>query len=193
MKKYLITSLISLLAGIIIACLLFKSCDDVPNDGNKITSDTVWRQLPPVIVHDTMKIPKPYFHTVYKTEMMHVDTAAIIAAYYTENRYNPSYKDSNLELHTDIAVFNNQLKSFTFDYTIYQKEKIITKTNVETKTELFSVQLGLGFSYNIQKKEIGGVVGIGTNIKGSCIDFNYDFSNRLAMGTLKYKFFRYTK
>lgn len=191
MKNKIFISILSFLIGIIIPFLLLRSCDRTPDTASNITSDTVFIQQPAIIVCDTMKIPKPYLKTVYKTEFKEVDTAAIIAAYYTENRYNPSYKDSNIELKTDIAVFNNELKSFSFNYEIYQKEKIIT--NTYTKKEMFSFSLGLGLSYNIKTQKVGGVVVAGTNFQHTNLLFNYDLTNKIILGTLNYKFLKYSR
>lgn len=186
-----------MLVGMIIVILLFSSYDDgKPNMASNTTSDTAWNPLPPVIVHNTVEIPaEPYLKTAYKTNTMKVDTDAIIAAYYTENRYNPSYKDSNIELNTDIAVFNNELKSFTFDYKINQKEKIITttKTEIIVKKEVFSLQLGLGPSYCFKNRKTGGVVSFGTNFQRTSFDFKWDFTNDIVLGTFNYKFLKYSK
>lgn len=192
MKRNIIVLIVVMVVELIAILLLLKACEGDVTGGSSTASDTV--EVIHTIHHcDTISVPKPYAQTVYKTDTMHVDTAAIIAAFYTEKRYNPSYKDSNIELKTDIAIFGNELKDFRFDYDIFQKEKIITNTTTKTRAEVFSFQIGGGISYNLINRSWGGVIGAGANIQRSCINVNYDFINQSLMADYKYKIFTIKK
>ena len=172
----------------LIAIILNHGCDRKSNENITFTSDTIYVEEI-VRVHDTLKIKEPYRVTVSKTDTLVIDTANIIKEYFTENRYNPSYKDSNIELNTDIAVFNNQLKSFHFDYTIYQKEKIITNEIVKTEKDVFFWSLGGGPSYDFRNKVpglyISTTIASGTRVIGIKIDpihciIGIDYQRKIA-------------
>ena len=191
MKKYIITSAISLVVGIAIALLCFKSCE-TPSGTVTATSDTVY--IVKTILHtDSIAIPKPY--SVIQHDTSYIDTNTVINDYMAEKRYTLPYSDTNIIISNDIVIYKNALQSFKFAYKITQKEKIITNTitEVKIKKEVFSFQIGGGVNYNLITKKVGGNVAVGTTIQRNCIDANYDFTNKTITGIYKYKIFYLNK
>lgn len=187
MKKYIITSAISLIIGIAITLLCFKSCE-TPTGTITTTSDTVY--LTKIVNHtDSILVPKPYY--VIQHDTSYIDTNTVINDYMAEKRYTLPYSDTNIIISNDIVIYKNALQSFKFAYRITQKEKIITNTitEVKIKNEVFSLQIGGGTSYNLITKKFGGLISAGIDIQRSCFNADYDFINQTITANYKYKIF----
>ena len=110
-----------------------QECPNIPDNSS---SDTVWVDLPPEIIHDTVDNPVPYKVVEHHYETGNIDTSAILCDYVNEKRYNMDFSDTSYKMDVNISVEKNVLKSFDYSLRIEQRQKEIKTTIV--KKEIFS-------------------------------------------------------
>ncbi len=191
MKKNIAIAVLSV-ALIIICAVLFKECSkECPNIPDNSSSDTVWVDLPPEIIHDTVDNPVPYKVVEHHYETGNIDTSAILSDYVNEKRYNMDFSDTSYKMDVNISLEKNVLKSFDYSLRIEQRQKEIKTTIV--KKEIFSFALGGGFGYRMGTKMPIAELGLQLSFKNNIFGANYELFDKGIKLDYKYKIATITK
>lgn len=147
-----------ILAALLGAALFISHCADKPNDATQIISIKE--------IHDTTtyaikgdSIPSPE-RIIHDTIPADVDTAAILADYYSHKEYDRSFNDSNILISIQDTVSQNALGRSTINYKWKKPVQIInTLAPVTKKSMVFigadlSTTSGLGISAAYLNKNI---------------------------------------
>jgi hypothetical protein len=144
---------------LLVALIITRECnrpDHLPDNGNVI-ADTIYRT--DTIKGDSIPVPYPVVEikTIDCTRIIkvpvNVDTAAILAAYFSENYYTnyPIVDDSNVFVSFDALVSENRLR-WVVPYVQIKRPRVINHyttviQETEQRNKLFA-GLGIGRSLN---------------------------------------------
>jgi hypothetical protein len=94
----------------------------------------------------TIKVPLPTpVCTIKVVTHLPIDTAAVVADYFTKVAYSQTIEDTNLRAYITDTLFNNRIVARNFSYQLLKPEKITTITNTITVTEKPRAKVFAGF------------------------------------------------
>ncbi|MDL2308352.1 hypothetical protein LJC53_02075 [Bacteroidales bacterium OttesenSCG-928-C03] len=163
---YIITTSVMLL-------VFFASCPRPGKDGGTVTS-TVTR-VDTVRVRDTVHYPMP-FKVVGRIPPEQIDTASVVADYFSEKHYRVDYADSLIKTTTQVKLLSNAIESIVLDYDILQKHTFTTIRNVNKPK--FALAVGGSLCYSIQHNSPGMEINATFRLKSHNILIGYDILNK---------------
>lgn len=109
----------------------------------QIKIDTVPGRGEPYVVYlvDSFPYPVP----------QEIDTAAIIASWFTRYVYTDTISDSNLTAISILEIEKNKVLSHALDYKIYPRNKITIIHNTEVLKQQVSWHIGIGAGVNVNR------------------------------------------
>ena len=126
-------------------------------------------------VTDTVLFPAPYLVTYPVTMPADIDTAAVLADYFSRKSYAIPYEDTAVKAVTDITVTGNAIERVSLDWEVLNRHTLTTKTVY--REPKFALTVGGGFAYCIAQRKPGFELLLGVNVRRSQFQAGYDFVN----------------
>lgn len=157
--------------AVVIFALLHRSCK---GRGETVRVTTVTR-TDTLHVTDTVFFPAPYLVTYPVTMPADIDTAAVLADYFSRKSYAIPYEDTAVKAVTDITVTGNAIERVSLDWELLNRHTLTTKTVY--REPKFALTVGGGFAYCIAQRKPGFELLLGVNVRRSQFQAGYDFVN----------------
>lgn len=160
-----------LMMAVAIVALLQRSCR---REEGVVQVTTVTR-TDTLRVCDTVFFPAPYFVEYPVRIPADIDTAAVLADYFSRKSYSIPYEDTMVKAVTDITVTGNAIERVSLDWELLNRHTLTTKTVY--REPKFALTVGGGIAYSIPQRKPGFELLLGVNVRRSQFQVGYDFVN----------------